>query len=80
MKHLISLFIILITLNIYAQTGLERVEPPMWWAGMKSPDLQLMIYGENISTTDVFIEYPGVKVESVTKVKSPNYLFVDFQV
>lgn len=79
MKQLLTFFIILITLNIFAQTSLDRVEPPMWWAGMKSSDLQLMIYGENISTTDVFIEYPGVTVESVTKVKSPNYLFIDLK-
>ena len=79
MKQLLSLLIILITLNISAQTSLERVEPMFWWTEMKSPELQLMVYGENISTTDIALEYPGVELVSVTKVKSPNYLFVDLK-
>jgi glycosidase len=78
MKNLITLFIILITLNISAQK-LERVEPPNWWAGMKSPELQLMIYGNDISRCDVSIDYDGVEIVSVTKVENPNYLFVDLK-
>ncbi len=55
----------------------ERVEPLHWWAGMKSPELQLMVYGENISETDISIEYPGVRLVAVSKVQNPNYLFID---
>ncbi|NOR74670.1 MAG: alpha-amylase [Draconibacterium sp.] len=79
MKQILSFLIILITLNISAQTSLERVEPTFWWTGMNSPELQLLVYGENISTTDVALEYPGVELVSVTKVKSPNYLFIDLK-
>jgi len=79
MKNLLSLLIILITLNISAQTSLERVEPMFWWAGMKSPELQLMVYGENISATNVEFEYPGVELVSVSKVENPNYLFIDLK-
>jgi neopullulanase len=32
---------------------IKRVEPLNWWVGMKSPELQLMVYGENISVADV---------------------------
>lgn len=67
-------------LNAGAQNiSLERVEPTMWWAGMKNPDLQLMVYGENISTTNVALQYPGVELVSVSKVQNPNYLFVDLK-
>ena len=79
MKQILSLLIILDTLNISAQTSLERVEPMFWWTGMNSPQLQLMVYGENISATDVALEYRGVELISVTKVKSPNYLFIDLK-
>ncbi len=79
MKQLLSLLIILITLNISAQTSLERVEPMFWWTEMKSPELQLLVYGENISFTDVTLEYPGVELVSVAKVKSANYLFIDLK-
>ncbi len=82
MKRIIfSVFSILIMLNIAAgQVELERVEPMFWWGtGMKSPNLQLMVYGENISKTDVSLNYPGVELVSVSKVENPNYLFVDLK-
>lgn len=79
MKHLLSLLLILVSLNISAQTSLERVEPMFWWTGMKSPELQLLVYGENISSTDVALEYLGIELIAVTKVKSPNYLFIDLK-
>ena len=79
-RILISVFIILITLNIASgQIQLERVEPVFWWAEMKSPHLQLMVYGENISETDVSLDYPGVELISVSKVQNPNYLFIDLK-
>ena len=78
MKKLITLFIILLTLNVVGQE-VARVEPPNWWAGMKNPDLQLLIYGENISKTDVVLDYPGVTLEATTKVENPNYMFVDLK-
>jgi len=79
-KVLISTFIILITLNVFSATiDLQRVEPMFWWAGMKSPDLQLMVYGESIATTEVSLEYPGVTLYSVSKVENPNYLFIDLK-
>ncbi|MBK6284686.1 MAG: cyclomaltodextrinase N-terminal domain-containing protein [Draconibacterium sp.] len=42
-------------MNTFSQK-LERVEPMFWWVGMKSPELQLMVYGEKISETNVSIE------------------------
>ncbi|MFW5822216.1 MAG: glycoside hydrolase family 13 protein [Tangfeifania sp.] len=79
-RILYSVLIILITLNIVSgQAQLDRVEPMFWWAGMKSPNLQLMVYGENIAETDVSLEYPGVELISVSKVQNPNYLFIDLK-
>jgi len=79
MKKIIVLLAVIYSLNISAQTSLERVEPPMWWAGMNSSELQLMVYGTHISTTEVRIDYPGVEVLSQIKVQSPNYLFIDLR-
>lgn len=77
-KLFLAIIIFLLFLNTFAQSGkLERVEPMFWWAGMKSPELQLMVYGEDISKADVELSYPGVKLESVSKVQNPNYLFVN---
>ena len=59
---------------------LDRVEPPCWWVGMKTP-LQLLVKGEGIGAFDVRIEGgKGVKVDAVHKAESPNYLFVDVRV
>ncbi|MBN1819871.1 MAG: glycoside hydrolase family 13 protein [Prolixibacteraceae bacterium] len=63
--------------SVSAEINLKRVEPMFWWVGMKNPNLQLMVYGENISNTKVRIDYPGVSVESVSSVENPNYLFID---
>lgn len=57
--------------------NVKRVEPSNWWVGMKNPNLQLLVYGENISLTEVRLNIPGVRLQSVTKVESPNYLFID---
>lgn len=77
-KYCFTLLALVIFLNTFSQK-LERVEPMFWWAGMKSPELQLMVYGEKISETNVTLKYPGVELVSTTKVKSPNYLFVDLR-
>ena len=58
----------------------ERVEPPCWWTGMKTP-LQLMVHGDGIGACDVqFAGLRGVKVKAVHKADSPNYLFVDIDI
>jgi neopullulanase len=58
----------------------DRIEPLNWWVGMKDPRLQLIIHGQNIASSSVAINYPGVKVERVSKTENPNYLFVDLTI
>ena len=58
---------------------LERIEPPFWWADMKSKKLQLLVYGENIATLKVQIDHKKVALKKVHKVDSPNYLFLDLE-
>lgn len=62
----------------YAQV--ERIEPMNWWAGMKNPNLQLMVHGKGIGTATPVIRYPGVTIKKVQKADSENYLFIDLQV
>jgi len=57
--------------------ALDRVEPTFWWADMYYDDLQLMVYGKNIGTARVKLDYPGVSIKQVRQVENPNYLFVD---
>jgi hypothetical protein len=55
---------------------ITRVEPSNWWTGMKNTELQIMVYGPNISKSKLTINYPGITVKEVAKTTSPNYLFV----
>lgn len=56
---------------------IERVEPPNWWVGMKNPRVQLLLHGDAIGDLNPSTAYPGVEIEQVIKVPSPNYLFVN---
>ena len=62
-----------------AEVRVQHVEPLSWWVGMQT-DLQLMLYGEAISTYDVTIEGGGVRITKLHKADSPNYLFADVEV
>ncbi len=54
-----------------------RIDPACWFTGMKNPSLQLMVCGQNIaSVTDVTTDYPGVSIDSIVRLDSPNYLFI----
>ena len=59
-----------------AQVKVNRIDPANWFVGMKNPSLQLMVYGPNIKSADVSVDYPGVRVDSVVRLDSPNYLLV----
>lgn len=77
MKKLFVLFFILAqVIMANAQVKISRIDPANWFAGMRNPSLQLMVYGPNIKTADVSVDYPGARVDSVVRLDSPNYLFV----
>ena len=59
-----------------AKPKIERIDPTNWFAGMKNPSLQLMVYGNGIKNANVTTDYPGVRVDSVVRLDSPNYLLV----
>jgi glycosidase len=55
---------------------IERIEPPSWWTGFEHGELQLMLYGNNISLLTPNTEYPGVSISRIVRVENANYLFV----
>lgn len=59
-----------------AAAKVTRIEPLNWYVGMKDPSLQLMIYGKDVRNADVKVDYPGVKIDSLVRLDSPNYLLV----
>jgi glycosidase len=72
------LFILFLPIGVLAETAgiIDRVEPPNWWTGFRETELQLMVHGENISGFEPSVSYPGLSIQRVEQVDSPNYLFV----
>lgn len=54
-----------------------KVEPMNWWVGMKNPNLQLLVRGNQIQGSQLFSLKNELKIKKVTNADSPNYLFVD---
>jgi glycosidase len=79
LKRLLSITLILFFMSGYSQK-VSRIDPPNWWVGMKNQKLQLMVYGQNISSANVSINYNGVILESVEKVENSNYLFLNLTI
>lgn len=75
-KILISLVLILSSMTMQAAIKIDHIEPENWYVGMKNSSLQLMVYGKNIRDSHVRVDYPGVKIDSLVRLDSPNYLFV----
>lgn len=67
-------------LEVKLTNNIERVEPPNWWIGMKTRDLQLLVYGKNISDFVPVINSSNVKLVSTEKVKNQNYLFLNISI
>jgi len=56
---------------------IDKIDPTDWYVGMKNPQLQLMVYAKGIAAVkEVTTDYPGVRIDSVVRLDSPNYLLV----
>ncbi len=76
-KIFFSLALLLGTAASHAATlKVDRIDPTNWFAGMTDTELQLMVYGKDIAMSAFSVDYPGVKVDSVVRLDSPNYLLV----
>ncbi|WP_345234602.1 glycoside hydrolase family 13 protein [Hymenobacter saemangeumensis] len=58
-----------------------RIDPTFWWVGMKNPRLQLLVHSPGIAgSTATLAAYPGVTLEGVQKLESPNYLLLNLSI
>jgi neopullulanase len=57
-----------------------RVDPPNWWVGMKTHQIQLMLTGENLGGMTARSESPQIQVNRVWRAASPSYAFIDIDV
>lgn len=59
---------------------IDHLEPPFWWTGMQNKKLQLMVHGARIADLEPVLEYPGVRIDGVTRVANRNYVFLDLTI
>ena len=75
-RILTTIIALLATITMTAAIKVTRIDPTDWYVGMKNPQLQLMVYGQGIREAMVTTDYPGVTIDSIVKLDSPNYLLV----
>jgi neopullulanase len=63
-----------------APAPIERIDPPSWWVGFESPELQLLVHGRDAASLVPSLDYPGVRLATVTRTDSPNYLFLNLTI
>lgn len=77
------IYIIIIALfwsfSAFAQLAkLQRVEPSFWWAGMRNPKLQLLVYGKDIANNAVTINYHNSYNFQMVPLKRRYQIKIDF--
>jgi glycosidase len=66
-----------LTMSAAKKPVIDRIEPTDWYVGMKNPTVQLMVYGKDIrDVSEVTTDYPGVRIDSLVRLDSPNYLLI----
>ncbi|GGE95420.1 Glycosidase [Chishuiella changwenlii] len=62
-------------LSSFAFAQIQKVEPMFWWKGMKNPEIQILVYGKDISKYNVELS-DNIKIKDIQKTENPNYVFV----
>ena len=75
-RKLLTIALLTTAMAMNAALKIDRIDPTDWYVGMKNPSLQLMVYGKDVSKAEVKTDYPGVRIDSIVKLDSPNYLLV----
>lgn len=78
MKNALYLFLLIICFNVNAQ--IQKVEPPFWWTKMKMSEIQVLVYGEDISNLQPKIDDLRIKLTSVDRVQNENYIFLNLEI
>ena len=77
---LLICFVINTPTSVGQNSAVQRVEPPNWWIGMEHNQIQLLVYGNQITDLHPRIDYPNVSLDRVIRVENPNYLFLSLSI
>ncbi len=60
---------------------INKINPTNWFVGMQNPNVQLLVYGTNLSAAKIKLKpYEGVKLKRIQFVENPNYAFLDLEI
>ena len=80
MKHTLILLIVFFFSWGGGQTArameIKKMAPSFWWAGMKNPELQILLYGEDLALSDVSVSGEGIYLKETVRQDNPNYLLL----
>ena len=79
MKRIILLLLtvfLLFNLQAKDQKWVQRVEPTNWWTDMNQSEFQLMLYGTDIRSAEITIDYKGVTIAKKELTDNPDYVFL----
>ena len=74
-KHMKKILLLSSFLSTFAFAQIQKVEPMFWWKGMKNPEVQILVYGKDISKYNIELS-DNVKIQNLQKTENPNYVFV----
>ena len=57
-----------------------KVQPEFWYSGFKDDNLQLLVYGDNVSRCHATVTANGTRLLGEERVANKNYLFLDLKV
>lgn len=55
---------------------IKKVAPTFWWAGMKNSELQVLLYGDDISSSEVSISSKDIYLKEIVRQSNSNYLII----
>ncbi len=75
MRKILLLFFIVDYLSLFA-FDVRKVEPSFWWAGMTNPELQILLYGDDLKGADVSVSDSRIDIKEVVSLDNKNYILL----
>jgi glycosidase len=79
MKNTALIILLFFGFSVQSQI-VKRVEPPFWWTNMSNNQLELMVYGNDISSFKPSIKQENVLLTDVKKSENKNYVFLNIDI
>ena len=62
--------------HAFSAVKLDKVQPAFWWVGMKNPELQILLHGNQIGDSEVSLSSKDLTLNRVVRPQNANYLIL----